>query len=213
MTRLMRELPELEVVSTVETAEEALALDLSHVDAVILEMNLGPWSISGFDVAMEIRRSVNVGIILFTRHAVPDLNENVPSSRNKGWSVVHKGPDIDPARFAEIVRSTARGLNIIDPAFLRGRPGHQVSVLDRLTVRQRQILSLLATGLDAKAIAAHLGLAAVTVRQDLSRIYSALVPDSGPGVDLRTRAVIRYLREVHDSAPPDRDPVALTAAM
>ena len=52
-----------------------------------------------------------------------------------------------------------------------------------------------ATGVDASEIAAQLGYAAVTVRQELSRIYKILVPDPKPGTDLRTTAVLNYLRE------------------
>ena len=54
---------------------------------------------------------------------------------------------------------------------------------------------LATTGVDATVIAGELELAPVTVRKELSKIYQILVPDPKPGTDLRTSAVLRYLRE------------------
>jgi DNA-binding NarL/FixJ family response regulator len=55
-------------------------------------------------------------------------------------------------------------------------------------------MALLVEGLDVSHIATKLGLSAVTIRQELSRIYKVLVPEPAPGTDLRTTAVLRYLR-------------------
>jgi DNA-binding NarL/FixJ family response regulator len=60
------------------------------------------------------------------------------------------------------------------------------------------VISLAATGLDAPEIAKQLSLAAVTIRQELSKAYKILVPNPKPGTDLRTSAVLRYLRETRE---------------
>ena len=67
--------------------------------------------------------------------------------------------------------------------------------LAKLSVRQQNIMALAATGVDATVIAENLNLASVTIRKELSKIYQILVPDPKPGTDLRTTAVLRYLRE------------------
>ena len=86
------------------------------------------------------------------------------------------------------------GLNVSDPNAV-----FETNVSDnlasQLSTRQRQVISLAATGLDATEIAKQLGLAAVTVRQELSKCYKILIPNPRPGTDLRTAAVLRYLRE------------------
>lgn len=213
MTTFLADCEEVEIVATVGSADEVLALDLSHVDVVLLEMSLGLWSVSGFEVALELRRRKSLGIVFFTHHAVPDISTAVPAKHRNGWSIVHKASDLDAPRFSQILRSTARGLNIVDPISQRDQLRRTSGSLDKLTERQRQILSLAAGGMDGNAIAEDLGLAAVTVRQDLSRIYSVLVPDAGPGRDLRTTAVVRYLQNLHGSSARDFEQTLVTSAM
>ena len=210
MSRLMAGCPELEVVATVSSAEEALALDLSHVDAAVLEHALGPWSITGFDVALQLRRRKPIGIVFFTNHPVPDAAAILDPRHQQGWSVLHKGLEVDAEAFAHVVQSTARGLNIMDPVSQRRQRAHSAGVIGQLSDRQRRILTLAASGMDGKSIADDLGLAAVTVRQELSRIYDLMVPDAAPGRDLRTTAVVRYLRELHRNgmAPIVAQPVS-----
>ena len=199
MTRFMAQCEGLEVVAAVGSAEEALDLDMSHVDAAVIEVDLGPWSITGFDVALRIRSRRPIGIVFFTDHPVPDIGSMLPASQTSGWSILHKTAELDPELFAQAVQSTARGLNIVDPESQRRQRSRSAGVLDQLTERQRQILALAAGGLDGNSIAVELGLAPVTVRQELSRIYEVLVPDARPGRDLRTTAVVRYLQEVQRS--------------
>lgn len=206
MSRLMEGCPELEVVASVGTAEEAMSLDLSHVDAAVIEVGLGPWSITGFDVALEYRRRKRVGVIFFTNHVVPEVGSGLEPHQQHGWSVVHKAMDVDAESFAHVIQSTARGLNIVDPVSQRRQRTQVAGAVGRLTERQRRIMNLASSGRDGKAMAQELGLAPVTVRQELSRIYELLVPDSAPGTDLRTTAVVRYLRELQSVHVPLRDP-------
>lgn len=212
MSRLMAERPELEVVNTVGTAEDALGLDLSHVDAAIVEQALGPFSITGFDVAMHFRRRKPIGIVFFTNHAVPDVSAVLPSGVQQGWSVLDKGMEMDAEHFAHVVQSTARGLNIVDPVSQRRQRARGAGVISQLSDRQRRILNLAASGLNGNAIADDLGLAAVTIRQELSRIYELLVPEPAPGLDLRTTAVVRYLRELQHTGDSLNEAQLVSAA-
>ena len=68
------------------------------------------------------------------------------------------------------------------------------SVLAKLSPRQREVIALAAAGYDAVGIADRLHLAHVSVRRELSMAYRVLVPDPQPGTDLRTAAVLEYLR-------------------
>jgi DNA-binding NarL/FixJ family response regulator len=75
----------------------------------------------------------------------------------------------------------------------QGQAPVSVERLGRLSTRQRQIMSLATTGVDANVIAERIGLAAVTVRKELSECYRILVPDPAPGTDLRTAAVVAWI--------------------
>jgi DNA-binding NarL/FixJ family response regulator len=70
------------------------------------------------------------------------------------------------------------------------------SPLASLSPRDLEILRMLSDGLNTDSIAKALGLAAVTVRQEISSLYTILVPTKQPGTNLRTLAIRRYLEEV-----------------
>lgn len=212
MTQFMEDCDGLEVAAAVGSAVEALEVDLSHIDAAVIEVALSPWDMSGFDIALALRRRKPIGIVFFTQHPVPDIMAGSQGPHQGGWSVLHKTSELDPVDFTHVVQSTARGLNFVDPASQRLQRRQAASLLSRLTERQRQMLTLASDGMDGKAIALDLGLAAVTVRQEFSRIYELLVPDAGPGRDLRTTAVVRYLRELQHGMRADVPRTAMTRA-
>lgn len=62
------------------------------------------------------------------------------------------------------------------------------SQIDALTLRQRETLALLATGLRSYEIAARLGISEATVKSHVMRIYRRL------GVSNRVEATTHYLR-------------------
>ena len=194
---MLRKEPQLEIVASCADANEALAqVDPGRLDVALLDLALGKSSLNGTELGLVLReRNPNIGIVIFTQHVVPDFVASLPEDIQWGWSFVEKSGDLDIDMLVEVLRSTARGLNVLDPGIQRAREQAGPSVIDDLSARQRQILALAATGLDATAIATELNLAAVTIRQDLSKAYAILVPDPQPGTDLRTSAVLRYLRE------------------
>lgn len=189
--------PELDVVGSFPSSQPVLdGFNPLGVDVALLDLDLGPGSLDGTELALVLReRNPNLGIVLLTQHVVPDVLSSLGADDQWGWSFMEKRGDLDIDMLVDVLRSTARGLNVLDPAVHRTRQAASSSPIDALTKRQREILALAATGMDATSIASQLGLAAGSVRQDLSRAYAILVPDPKPGTDLRTSAVLRYLRE------------------
>ena len=196
--------PELELIGACSSAQQVLDdPGAMRADVALLDLDLGPGSMNGTELGLILReRNPNMGIVIFTQHVVPDFVSALPPDDRWGWSFVEKRSDLDIDELVDVLRTTARGLNVLDPGMQRARLEQGSSVIDALTVRQRAILALAASGLDATAIAEELGLAAVTVRQDLSRAYAVLVPNPRRGTDLRTSAVLRYLRESRTYAGP-----------
>lgn len=198
VSMLLRGHSGIELTAAVTSADAALAVpELPQVDVALLDVALGASSITGVELGILLReRFPNMGVVLFSQHVVPDFLDSLPEDYRWGWSFLEKRSDVDIDFLVEVLRSTARGLNVVDPSVTRARARVVDSPISRLTARQREILALAATGLDAPAIGKALSLAAVTVRQELSRAYSVLVPDPKPGTDLRTSAVLRYMREM-----------------
>ena len=171
------------------------ALELAHeipFDVALLDISLGDDSANGVELALAIREiQENCGIVLLSQHITPELITHAPKDFKYGWSAIQKTADLKIKYLVDVLESTAKGLNVVDPgpAPIGTMPSAQF-----LSTRQRQIMGIASTGVDAGEIANQLGLASVTVRQELSKIYKILVPNPKPGTDLRTTAVLNYLR-------------------
>jgi DNA-binding CsgD family transcriptional regulator len=105
------------------------------------------------------------------REVVEDLvTEAVTIADQTGAGVIHH----DVERF-----------HLDDAAATASDPGH-----DELTMRERDVLELLATGADNRRIASELGISPATVRKHLEHAYAKL------HVSTRTGAVARFRQEV-----------------
>ncbi len=192
MSAFIKSLSEIELVASVGGASEALAIE-DPVDVALLDWALGPDSLNGVQLGHALReRDENVGIVILSQHYAWDFHGS-NGRVSMGWSYVEKKADLDSEYLSKVLKATASGLSVVEPSIDEGRAPVSVERLGRLTNRQRQIMSLAATGIDANLIAERVGLAAVTVRKDLSECYRILVPDAPAGTDLRTAAVVAWI--------------------
>lgn len=197
LTVILSSRRDIEVVASVGTAAEALAaLPGAQVDVALLDLSLGADDMTGLDVGLALRRlQPGIGVVLLSQHQVPSFLTRVDAEQRTGWSYVLKRADLQPQYLVDVLFATRRGLNVVDPNMVQS-PGEVQAVLEQLSPRQRDIMALAAQGLDAPTIATALDVSPASVRQDLSRAYTVLVPDPPAGADLRTLAVLRYLREM-----------------
>ena len=192
MSAFIKSLPEIELVASVGGSTEALASE-EPVDVALLDWALGPESLNGVQLGHALReRDENIGVVILSQHYAWDFHGS-NGRVSMGWSYVEKKADLDSEYLTKVLKATASGLSVVEPSIDEGRAPVSVERLGRLTTRQRQIMSLAATGIDANLIAERVGLAAVTVRKDLSECYRILVPDAPAGTDLRTAAVVAWI--------------------
>ena len=192
MTVLLAGLDGIEVVASVSDSTEALASE-ERFDVALLDWALGPNSLNGVQLGRALReRDDNVGIVILSHHYAWDFH-GASGRVSMGWSYVEKRADIDTVYLTKVLKATASGLSVVEPAMDQEQAPASVERLGRLSARQRHIMSLVATGIDANVIAERVGLAAVTVRKELSECYRILVPDPAPGTDLRTAAVVAWI--------------------
>lgn len=189
--------PTIEITATAASAQEALSkTEAFKFDVALLDLSLGDESINGLELGIQLRNSSpEIGIVIYSQHAVSDFISNLPGDVRMGWSAIRKQSKIDIDYLTEVLKSTAKGLGTVEPEMVISPVRSSENLIARLSVRQQNIMSLAATGVDATVIAVNLDLAPVTIRKELSKIYQILVPDPKPGTDLRTTAVLRYLRE------------------
>ena len=187
----------VEVLGVYGSGDEALAVEfLSEVDVALLDLALGPESLNGHELAFALRvRNPEIGIVIMSQHPAAHFVDALPEDVRFGWSFVEKRADTNMDDLVEVIQLTSRGFSSVDPLAAEQSAIQSVNLVSLLSLRQQQILALASVGMDAIAIAAELDLSPVTVRKDLSRAYEILVPDPKPGTDLRTSAVLRYLRE------------------
>jgi two-component system response regulator DesR len=187
---------EISLTGSFSSSEEALrTCDYKKVDVALLDLALGAESLNGTELAMLMReQNPHIGIVIYSQHNAPDYLNSLSDLVRWGWSYVEKRGDGKIDNLVDILISTSKGRSTIDVS--HPEQSSEESVISQLSLRQRQIMSLAATGLDANAIAKELQLAPITIRQELSRCYAILVPNPSEGTDLRTSAVLKYLREV-----------------
>lgn len=200
LARLLSGHAGIEIVSAVPSAEAAISSDLTLVDVVLLDLHLDRLSLSGLDLALELRRRRPMGTVFFSSAPVPDPAAVVAARDYRGWSFIRKTSEVNVDHLVECLISTAKGCNVVEPGAIA--VDAQGDALAQLSTRQRQIMALAALGYDGNAIATELGLAPVTIRQELSRSYAVLVPDAHPQTDLRTAAVLTFLRSTAGAAAP-----------
>lgn len=191
MTRLLSAHPDIELLISVESPDEALASsEVARADVALLDLALGSNVMNGIDLGLALReQNTNIGIVIFSQYDVSMLGRRVPEEQRIGWAFLPKSGDMSTDELVAILRNTAQGM--VQGEFNAVQSGS--SVLDQMTSRCRAVIALAATGLSAPQIAQRLGMSADSVRQDLSRSYRILVPDAQSGDDIRTRAILAYL--------------------
>ena len=203
MTGMLAARPEIELLLSTGSAQKALDDPAAEIaDVALLDVALGAESMDGMALGCALReRNPDIGLVLHSQHPLPQLPSRVPEAQNWGWSTLHKRAHLDIDELVAVLVDTAAGHVHRD-----AEPDEAVEddPVSRLTARQRQIMSLFAAGWDNRAIADNLGMNVDAVRQDMSRAYKVLVPETAPGRDLRTTAVLIYLRHARGiSVDPD----------
>jgi two-component system, NarL family, response regulator DesR len=195
MNNALSKHPKVESVEVASHSHDALELaSQQRFDVALLDISLGAGSLTGVELGAELRsRFEHIGIVLLSQHITNDFLASLPKQFDYGWSTIQKSANLSIDYLVEVLETTAKGLNVIDPETRTASA--ETRVVEALTSRQHQIMALAASGLEGKEIANQLGLAAITVRQELSKIYRVLVPNPKPGTDLKTSAVLRYVRE------------------
>lgn len=191
LSRLLSRRPEIDIILATGSAEDALAFEhRGRADVALIDLVLGAHQMNGIDLGLALRReNPNIGIVMHSQHPLDQLARRVPESELFGWSTVAKSGQMRIDELCEVLTTTARGLSSRSSA----SEHHDPSQLDAMSPRQRTVMGMAATGLSTKEIARRLSSTDGSVRQDLSRAYRILVPDSTDADDLRTRAVLAYL--------------------
>ena len=177
---LERELPGAEVIDAPTTADALAALSDPDPDVVVIDPSSGGGNLE--KVVDQLRSSVDSPIVVFTGNGGARLLADALKAGVKGY--VRK--DSPPEDLVRAIQAAQSGDFYVDPAL------SSTIVLEEgdrtLTVRQREILQMLADGMQTEAVARELGLSTETVRTHTKRILAKLHADT------RTQAVAIAIR-------------------
>lgn len=196
VSKLLRNQPELEVVSVSNSTDALAKVDSQVFHAALLDISLGQSSMSGIELAHQIRtRNSDIGIVFFSQYA-SSAKPTEQDDYYMGWSTIAKTAELDGKYISKVLVDSALGKSHNVKA--EEASPTSAEYVKRLNRKQIKLMSLLCQGYDTNKTSEALGLAPITVRAELTKIYKILVPDPEPGTDLRTTAVLRYLRSNPD---------------
>jgi DNA-binding NarL/FixJ family response regulator len=200
MRALLATLDGIDVVGEAASADDAVAVtEAESPDVVLMDLHLG--ESTGVEATREIaRRRPDVGVLVVT---MMDDDDSVFASMRAGArGYLLKGAA--PAEIERAVRAVANVEVILGAAiagqavsFLAGARTAGPTPFPDLTDREREVLDLVARGLDNAAIARRLALSPKTVRNHLSNILTKLqVAD-------RAQAIVRARESGLGQGPGD----------
>jgi DNA-binding NarL/FixJ family response regulator len=171
--RVFEQHPDLEVAGIATNSREAVALAAATRPDVILADYQLPDS-TGAELAARLRKDEPATHVLMLSSVASDplLQESVKAGA-KGF-LLRTQPAED---LVEAVRRAGAGEMLIPAVRLAAMVvdhDRGAQLFDQLTGREREVLRLLAAGLDNKAIAARMGIGYVTVRSHVRNLCSKL---------------------------------------
>jgi DNA-binding NarL/FixJ family response regulator len=192
MAALLDSLPGITVAGQAESAAAARALFAGghQTDVVLMDLDLGDGS--GVEVTRDLLAArPELRVLVVTMHEDDDAVVASVRAGARGFLVKSSPPDA----VERAVRAVAAGEMILSPAVaeramsyvLGGRRAARLP-FPQLTDREREVLDLVAAGLDNTAIAHRLSLSPKTVRNTLATVLAKLSLRDRSAAIVRARA-------------------------
>ena len=199
---LLQESDDIDVVGTATSFDELLSAVAEHdPDAVLTDIRMPP---TGTDEGIRAARHIRVdhpdtGVLVLSQFDdeayVYELLKD--GAAGLGYLLKERVGDLD-----EVVRAlheVSRGGSVLDPKVVeslvaaKDRLAH--SPLGQLTDREREVLSLMAQGMNNASIARTLFLTDRAVEKHINSMFHKLGLTEEPAVHRRVMAVLAFLRE------------------
>jgi DNA-binding NarL/FixJ family response regulator len=199
LTRLLRD-NDIEVVAAV-TDGDALIREVvaRRPDLAVVDIRLPPtFHDEGLRAALEVRQQApGTAVLVVSQYVEPTYAAELLADRGGGIGYLLKDRIMHVADFLEAVRRVAAGGTALDPEVVAQLFSRQRSdgPLERLTPREREVLSLMAEGRSNAGIAQSLVLTVGAVEKHVQSILSKLDLPQSAGDHRRVLAVLAYLQQ------------------
>lgn len=182
---LLEAIPGVEVVAEANNGREALALIRSESPTLVL-MDIAMKDMGGLETLPRITHDFpSVKVIILSAHA----NEEYVIRALRGNASGYLLKDAATIELELAVNSVAQGKTYLSPSISRAviesylaRVDRESSPLERLTVRQREILQLIAEGKNTREVASTLKISGKTVEVHRLQLMARLDIHDVPGL-------------------------------
>jgi DNA-binding NarL/FixJ family response regulator len=188
-----------EVVAAVGDAQALLdAATEQSPDLCIVDVRMPPTHTDeGRRAAIEIkRRNPEVAVLVLSQYVEERYASELLAGNVSGVGYLLKDRVIDVDDFLSSLRRVAAGGSAVDTEVISqivGRSRNRAEI-DRLTPREREVLTLMAEGLSNAGIAERLVVSAGAVEKHISNVFMKLGLEPEEGAHRRVLAVLTYLR-------------------
>jgi DNA-binding NarL/FixJ family response regulator len=193
-----------EVLGQAGDADDLLRKALAHrPDVVVADVQMPPGrGDDGLRAAIELRRQrPDTGVLVLSHYYEEEYALELIGERAEGVGYLLKERVGNVKAFVEAVLRVAEGGSALDPEVvgrMLGRRRRQAGPLDRLSPRERDVLSAMAEGKTNQGIADALFVTEAAVERHVTSIFHKLELKSASTEHRRVTAVLTYLR----AAPP-----------
>jgi DNA-binding NarL/FixJ family response regulator len=188
-----------QVCAAVADGDALLAAATEHrPDVAVVDIRMPPTHTDeGLRAALELRRRrPETGVLVLSQHIETRYAARLLEGNAAGVGYLLKDRVADVAEFADALARVAAGGTALDPEVvgpLLGA-GRHARGLAALTLREREVLSLMAEGRSNAGIAATLVISAGVVEKHVASIFGKLGLPPAEGDNRRVLAVLRFLR-------------------
>jgi DNA-binding NarL/FixJ family response regulator len=181
---------DMEVVGEAATGREALAqAEALMPDVILMDIRMpdpaasdtgsrSGQALDGIEAARILCRQMpHVGVIFVTMSQEDELVFRGLQAGGRGFIL----KDSDPETMLRAIRAVAHGESLLGPTIAQkvmrqftAPPGKQAPLVDELTPRELEVLTLIAEGLCNKDIAGALSISEKTVKNHINNIFSKL---------------------------------------
>jgi DNA-binding NarL/FixJ family response regulator len=198
LVRLVAEMGH-EVIASVASAPELLAAVAAEApDVVVTDIRMPPRNQDdGLRAALALRHShPGLPVLLLSQHAERAYAEELLADGAGGVGYLLKDRVGDLGTFARALETVAAGGTILDPEIAQHlvRQHRADGPLERLTAREREVLTLMAEGRTNAAIGSALFLSDGAVEKHISSIFAKLDLPADMDGHRRVLAVLTWLR-------------------
>ena len=199
---LLEAYDDIEVVATATNLPELMAAVERHrPDLVLTDIRMPPdFTDEGIRAASELRRThPDVGVVALTQYSDVEYALDLvrDGSNGRGYLLKERVADVD--ELVAAMRTVAAGGSVIDQqivdALVRTSTRRRDSVLDRLTPRELEVLSMIARGMTNAAIAAELVVTDRAVEKHINSILAKLDLPADAPFHRRVAATLVFLSE------------------